>query len=45
MLILVLALLVLATGIGLAVLIPKDGYGARPVPRSHLDSFPPHHLV
>ena len=45
MLILLIALLVIATGVALAVLIPKDGYGTRPAPRSHLDSFPPHSLV
>jgi hypothetical protein len=40
MLLLIAALLVLATGIALAVLIPEDGYGSRPAPRSHVDSFP-----
>ena len=32
--------LVIAAGMGLLV-IPKDGYGTRPVPRSHLDPFEP----
>jgi hypothetical protein len=34
-------LLVLAAGVGLLV-IPQDGYGKRPPPRSHLDPFDPH---
>ncbi|MFZ0141910.1 MAG: hypothetical protein WAL70_12575 [Aeromicrobium sp.] len=33
-------LLVLASAIGLLVL-PNDGYGTRPPPRSHLDPFEP----
>ena len=33
-------LLVLASAIGLLV-IPNDGYGTRPPPRSHLDPFEP----
>jgi hypothetical protein len=37
-------LLVLAAGIGLKV-IPNDGYGTRPGPRSHLDPFEPRPLV
>jgi hypothetical protein len=37
-----IVLLVLAAGIGLLV-IPKDGYGTRPPPRSHIDPFEPHH--
>jgi hypothetical protein len=45
MLILMLALLVIATVVALAVLIPKDGYGTRPGPRSHVDSFPPNSFV
>jgi hypothetical protein len=36
-----IVLLVLAAGFGLLV-IPKDGYGTRPVPRSHIDPFEPH---
>ncbi|WP_157412770.1 hypothetical protein [Aeromicrobium sp. Root236] len=45
MLILLITLLVIATGVALAVLIPKDGYGTRPGPRSHVDSFPPNSFV
>ena len=45
MFIFLIALLVLATGIALAVQIPKDGYGTRPAPRSHYDSFPPNSFV
>ncbi|MEV7396171.1 hypothetical protein [Aeromicrobium sp. NPDC092404] len=45
MFIIVLALLVIATGIALVVQIPKDGYGSRPAPRSHADSFPTHRAV
>lgn len=41
MVILAAALLVILTGIALVVLIPEDGYGTRPGPRSHVDSFPP----
>ena len=37
-------LLVLAAGIGLLV-IPKDGYGTRPPPRSHSDPFDTHMRV
>ena len=37
-------LLVLAAGIGLLV-IPNDGYGTRPPPRSHLDPFEPRTFV
>ncbi len=33
-------LLVIAAGFGLLV-IPKDGYGTRPAPRSHIDPFEP----
>ena len=40
-----IAFLVIATGVALAVLIPKDGYGTRPAPRSHVDSFPPNSFV
>ena len=40
-----IALLVIAAGVALTVLIPKDGYGSRPAPRSHLDSFPPNSHV
>ena len=36
---------VIAAGSALAVLIPKDGYGSRPAPRSHVDSFPPNSFV
>ena len=45
MFIVLIALLVIVTGATLAVLIPKDGYGSRPAPRSHLDSFPPSSFV
>jgi len=45
MLIFLITLLVIATGVALAVLIPKDGYGTRPGPRSHVDSFSPHSFV
>lgn len=36
----VIILLVLAAGAGLLA-IRKDGYGTRPIPRSHLDPFEP----
>jgi hypothetical protein len=39
-----LILLVLIGGIGLLV-IPNDGYGTRPPPRSHLDPFEPRSFV
>lgn len=45
MFVILIALLVIATGVALVVQIPKDGYGTRPAPRSHVDSFPPHRLV
>jgi hypothetical protein len=45
MFIFLLTLLVIAAGVALTVLIPKDGLGSRPAPRSHLDSFPPSRLV
>lgn len=45
MFIVLIALLVIATVVALAVLIPKDGYGSRPAPRSHLDSFPTNSFV
>lgn len=45
MFILLIVLLVTATGVALAVQIPKDGYGTRPGPRSHVDSFPPNSFV
>ena len=45
MFIFLIALVVLAAGAALAVLIPKDGYGTRPAPRSHVDSFPPNSFV
>ena len=35
-----IVLLVIAAGFGLLV-IPKDGYGTRPAPRSHIDPFEP----
>jgi hypothetical protein len=41
MLIVVIALLVIVSGAALAVLLPQDGYGTRPGPRSHVDPFPP----
>ena len=41
MFIVAIVLLVLAAGSGLLV-IPKDGYGTRPAPRSHIDPFEPH---
>ncbi|WP_332667361.1 hypothetical protein [Aeromicrobium sp.] len=40
-----IALLVIAAGVALTVLIPKDGYGTRPGPRSHVDSFPTNSFV
>lgn len=43
MLIVLLALLVIALGISLAVTILHDGYGIRPAPRSHIESFPRAH--
>lgn len=45
MFIAIIAVLVIAAGVALAVLIPKDGYGTRPAPRSHIDSFPPNSFV
>ncbi len=45
MFIFLIALLVIAAGVALTVLIPKDGYGSRPGPRSHADSFPPNSFV
>jgi hypothetical protein len=46
MMILLLAILVIASGIALVRAIPHDGYGTRPAPRSHLDPFDPsRHLV
>ncbi|MBC7594654.1 MAG: hypothetical protein H7288_12065 [Kineosporiaceae bacterium] len=27
---------------GVAAILPNDGYGHRPVPRSHVDSYPTH---
>ncbi|MDX6233820.1 MAG: hypothetical protein QOH68_2892 [Nocardioidaceae bacterium] len=45
MFIFLIALLVIATGAALVVLVPQDGYGTRPAPRSHLDSFPPNSFV
>ena len=45
MFIFLIALLVIAAGAALVVLVPKDGYGTRPGPRSHLDSFPPNSFV
>ena len=45
MFIFLIALLVIAAGVALAVLIPQDGYGTRPGPRSHVDSFPPNSFV
>ena len=42
---LAIILLVLAAGLALWV-IPNDGYGTRPAPRSHLDPFEPrNHFV
>jgi hypothetical protein len=45
MFIFLVALMVIATGAALLVLVPQDGYGTRPAPRSHLDSFPPNSFV
>ncbi|MDX6277809.1 MAG: hypothetical protein QOJ72_1937 [Nocardioidaceae bacterium] len=45
MMILLAAILVLASGIALVRAIPHDGYGTRPAPRSHIDPFDPRHLV
>ena len=45
MFIVAIILLVLVAGIGLLV-IPNDGYGTRPPPRSHLDPFEPRsHII
>ena len=41
MMILLLALLVIASGIALVQAISNDGYGTRPAPRSHIDPFEP----
>ena len=40
-----IVLLVIASGIALTRVILKDGYGSRPIPRSHIDPFEPHHRV
>ncbi len=43
--ILLIVLLVTAAGAVLAAQIRKDGYGTRPGPRSHYDSFGPRSLT
>jgi hypothetical protein len=45
MMILLLAIVVIASGIALVRAIPHDGYGTRPGPRSHIDPFDPRRLV
>ena len=41
-----IVLLVIAAGIALTRVILKDGYGSRPIPRSHIDPFEPrNHLI
>lgn len=40
-----IVLLVIATGITLTRVIRQDGYGSRPIPRSHIDPFEPHHRI
>ncbi len=45
MFIFLIALIAIATGATLVMLVPKDGYGTRPAPRSHVDSFPPNRFV
>jgi len=45
MMILLVVLLVTASGVALSLTIPHDGYGSRPVPRSHVDSFPLAHRL
>ncbi len=42
MLILLIVLMVTASGAALIAQIRKDGYGSRPGPRSHYDSLDPH---
>ena len=44
MFIVMIVLLVLAAGIALAV-VPQDGYGTRPGPRSHVDPFQPRQVL
>ncbi len=44
MFIFLIALLVIATGAALAVLIPKDGYGTRPGPAEPLRLLPAQQL-
>jgi hypothetical protein len=41
----VIVLLVLAAGAASLLAIPKDGYGTRPIPRSHLDPFEPRNYL
>ena len=41
MIIIVLVLLLTGSAISLVLAIDHDGYGSRPVPRSHEDSFDP----
>ena len=45
MFIFLIVLMVIAAGSALTVLIRNDGYGSRPAPRSHVDSFPPNSFV
>ena len=43
MMVLIFAVVLVAVGITLAAILNHDGYGHRPVPRSHLDPYPTHH--
>lgn len=45
MFLLLIILLVTAAGAVLTTQIRKDGYGSRPTPRSHYDSFDPRSLT
>jgi hypothetical protein len=45
MFIFLIGLLVIASTAALVVSVRNDGYGTRPGPRSHKDSFPPNSFV
>lgn len=42
---LIVAIAFVAVIFGVAAILPQDGYGHRPAPRSHDDSFGPHPFV
>ncbi|MEO6470180.1 MAG: hypothetical protein ABIR57_00070 [Aeromicrobium sp.] len=39
---LIVAVVLIAIISAVAAILPQDGYGHRPAPRSHLDAFPTH---